>query len=152
MKSQTRIIALTNTLWFCAIIAFDILYRKETISQIITQRDLLLILAVFLLLVIGFLLKSKFAWTLNFVWGALIISGMIVATISGLLKKSDASEPRGINEIIVLAGVALLIALTTYSLIRTFKQDILNEMKVGRNQKRITFVITIILVGIWIFQ
>jgi hypothetical protein len=152
MKSQTRIIALINTLWFFAIIAFDILYRKETISQIITQRDMLLILAVFLLLVIGFLIKSKFAWTLNFVWGALIISGMIVATISGLLTKSDASGPMGINEIIVLTGVAILIALTTYSLIRTFKQDILNEMKVGRNQKRITLVITIILVGIWIFQ
>ena len=112
----------------------------------------LLILSVFLLLGIGFLTKSKFAWTLNFVWAALIVSGMIAATISGIFSNTDANGPLGRNEIIVLTVVASLTVLTTYSLFRTLKHDILNEMKVGRNQKKITLAITIILVCIWIFK
>jgi len=54
--------------------------------------------------------------------------GEVAAMISGLLRKSDTSGPMGTNEIIALTGVGFLIALTIYSLIRTLKQVLLNEM------------------------
>jgi hypothetical protein len=144
MKRLLILFGLTNILWGL-ILLYPLYVGSNSFNYDAEHIALLLTILVFEVTGIGLLLKVKLAWSFNFLIGLLAVFSMLISSIQKTVETTDYRVSLEIYQIILIVVVYILTSLTFFSLIRTFKGDILDLLKVGVGQKRITLTLGILL-------
>ena len=88
MSSGKKVWVLTVALWIVMLIAYPFFYSRATGDQILTQGDLILALVAFLVIGIGLALNRKSFDTINYAWGTMTLTWILVANASRLISNT----------------------------------------------------------------
>jgi hypothetical protein len=157
MENRSKVWILTIVLWTIILVVYPFFYSDATGNNILTQGDLVLALATFLIIGIGLRLNSRLFTTLNFIWGTMTLTWILVASISRLISKTrmeiiDAVYTRMlfvVNEWWIIALLTASGLVTTYSLSKNLMTNILTLTHMGQRTKTILTVVSVAIPVLW---